>query len=204
VVEGLDYERMGRGTDCTSADAAGYPVAALTFDADELAAGEINHALRFVLPNANIRRLSYVAPATHSTGATNGPDDAPPYGAHMRLKTTAELQAAHPDVRFDALPRGARVIITTLQKYGMFLSDGGNIALTGESDQHTEAKYYDRENYAYGDEDPNRLLHEHDLKFLRISDFEMLDNGGPERSWGQAGCTLLYNYDDSVPQVTER
>src|SRR4029453_8674281 len=49
------YPPSGRGEQCTSADAAGYPIAPLLFDADEVAAGRIDHAIRFILPNATIR-----------------------------------------------------------------------------------------------------------------------------------------------------
>ena len=49
------YGDAGRGMDCTSADAAGFPIAPLLFSADEVAAGSINHAIRFILPNARIR-----------------------------------------------------------------------------------------------------------------------------------------------------
>ena len=82
----------------------------------------------------------------------------------------------------------------------MFLSDGGAIALTGESDFHSDIKYCDHDQFEWCDEDPDRLLHEHDLIFLRITDFEMLDNGGPERYW-QGNCDLLYEYDDENHQV---
>jgi serine/threonine-protein kinase len=200
VAAGLDYDRMGVGVDCTSADAAGFPIAALLFTPEELDSGAVNHALRFILPNRNIRELIYVAPATHSTGATGGPATAPPYGAQLRLKKDADLTGAHPEVDLDALPRGARAVIKALQTHGMFLSDGGSIALTGGSDRHSAVKYCDHDRYEYCDEDPDRLLHEHDLKFLRITDFEMLDNGGPERTW-QGDCTLLYEYDDATRTV---
>jgi hypothetical protein len=63
---------MGRGRDCTSADAAGLPIAPLLFTPVELERGHIGHALRFVLPNRNIRHRAYTAPATHATGAAKG------------------------------------------------------------------------------------------------------------------------------------
>jgi serine/threonine-protein kinase len=82
------YPASGRGDQCTSADAAGYPIAPLLFDADEVAAGRIDHAIRFILPNATIRAREFVHPATHGTRATSGPPDAPPYGARLRLRPT--------------------------------------------------------------------------------------------------------------------
>ena len=50
------YPGEGRGEQCTSADAAGYPITPLLFTADELAAGRIEHAIRFALPNDAITR----------------------------------------------------------------------------------------------------------------------------------------------------
>ncbi len=202
VVEGLDHDHMGRGLDCTSADAAGYPIAPLLFTPQEIADGHINHALRFILPNRNIRHLIYVSPSTHSTGPTGGPITAPPYGAQFRLKGDAALATAHPEIDFASLSPGGKAIIDALQTYGMFLADGGSIALTGMSDVDSPVKYCNHDLYEWCDEDPDRLLHEHDLKFLRITDFEMLDNGGPEREWA-GNCNLLYEYDDTTHTVVD-
>ena len=83
-----DYVPHGRGDGCTSADAGGFPIAAMLFTADEVAAGAIDHAIRFILPNDRIGKGSYVHPATHrptprpSTTAPN----APPYGVRFRLR----------------------------------------------------------------------------------------------------------------------
>ena len=150
------YGPSGRGENCTSADAAGYPIAPLLFSADEVAAGSIEHAIRFILPNDRIRERVYVHPATHSTGATSGPDSAPPYGARFRLRA---------DFPLDSLPNeGARVVARALQRYGMFLSDAGQIALTGQSDRFTTAKWAD-------------LLDTRDLEIIQVGDFEMVEAG---------------------------
>ncbi len=150
------YPPSGRGENCTSADAAGYPIAPLLFTADEVAAGSIDHAIRFILPNDRIRNGVYVHPATHSTGATAGPASAPPYGARLRLRS---------DYPVDTLPSdGARVVARAMQTYGMFLADGGNIALTAQSDRFTTAKWED-------------LLGTRDLTDLQVSDFEMVEAG---------------------------
>ena len=45
------YDDTLRGDQCTSADAAGFPISPLLFTADEVAAGSIDHAIRFILPN---------------------------------------------------------------------------------------------------------------------------------------------------------
>ena len=84
------YPVSGRGEECTSADAAGFPIAPLLFNADELATGSINHAIRFILPNPRMREGVYVHPATHA-GAPRGPESAPPYGAHFRLKASYDV-----------------------------------------------------------------------------------------------------------------
>jgi hypothetical protein len=150
------YPLSGRGDQCTSADAAGYPIAALLFDADEVASGEIKHALRFILPNARIRNGVFVYPATHSTGATSGGSNAPPYGTRLRLKA---------DFDMNRLPsEAAKVVARALQKYGMFLADGGSITLTAESDQYTTAKW-------------DGLLGSRDLNGVQVTDFEMVEAG---------------------------
>ena len=41
------------------------------------------------------------------------------------------------------LKPAAQVVARAMQKYGMFLSDGGNIALTAQSDADAAAKYAD-------------------------------------------------------------
>ncbi len=52
------YPPSGRGDQCSSSDAAGFPIAPLLFNADEIATGSINHAIRFILPpRANTRSL---------------------------------------------------------------------------------------------------------------------------------------------------
>jgi serine/threonine-protein kinase len=150
------YPAEGRGDQCTSADAAGYPIAPLLFTADEVASGSVNHAIRFILPNARIRNGVYVHPATHSTSAATGGSGTPPYGARLRLRADYPLASLPND--------GARAVAKGLQKYGMFLSDGGNIALTAQSDRLTTAKWSDH-------------LGSYDLSDLQVSDFEMVDGG---------------------------
>ena len=149
------YPPSGRGEQCTSADAAGYPIAPLLFSADEVAAGSIDHAIRFILPNARIRRGEYVHPATHGTRATTGPPQAPPYGARLRLRA---------DYPLEALPGAARTVARAMQRYGILLADGGQIALTAQSDRFTRAKWQGR-------------LGARDLAALRPRDFEMVEAG---------------------------
>lgn len=147
------YSRPLRGMECTSADAAGFPIAPLLFTADEVKAGAINHAIRFILPNNRIKP-GFVAPATHST-STSGTGDLPYYGVHLRLRA---------DYPIASLPPGARVVARAMQKYGMYQADGGNIALTAQSDRHTAAKWAG-------------LLAPRDLAALKVTDFEVIDHG---------------------------
>jgi hypothetical protein len=153
------YGPTGRGHNCTSADAAGFPIAPLLFTAEEVASGEIPHAIRFILPNDRIRRGVYVAPATHSTDATSGGIDSPPFGARFRLRG---------DYPIDKLPEGPRVVARALQRYGMFLADGGKKALTGRSDRFGSIKWNGPDGL---------LLAESDLAPLQIIDFEMIEAG---------------------------
>lgn len=148
------YTDTLRGDHCTSADAAGYPISPLLFTADEVAAGEIDHAIRFILPNDRVKK-GYTRPATHGTN-TSGGGDAPPYGVHLRLRA---------DYPIDSLPsEGAKVVARALQRYGMYHADGGQIALTAQSDRHTTAKWAG-------------LLGPRDLAALKVEDFEVIDHG---------------------------
>jgi len=148
------YPDNGRGEQCTSADAAGYPIAPLLFNADEVAAGRIDHAIRFILPNASIRAGYYVHPATHA-GGPRGPADAPPYGARLRLRADYPLGTLSP---------AAQVVARAMQRYGMLLADGGLITLTAQSDRFTTAKW-------------SGLLGPYDLSQLTPADFQMVDGG---------------------------
>jgi serine/threonine-protein kinase len=152
---GTTYTNTLRGDQCTSADAAGFPIAPLLFTADEVKAGHIDHAIRFILPNNRIKR-GYVRPATHATSTTGG-SAAPSYGVHFRLRANYPIQN---------LPAGAQVVARAMQKYGMYHADGGNIALTADSDRHTTAKWAG-------------LLGPSDLAALKVTDFEVIDHGAP-------------------------
>ena len=152
---GQAYTSKLRGDQCTSADAAGFPMAPLLFTADEVKAGHIDHAIRFILPNNRIKR-GFVRPATHATNTTGG-SSAPSYGVHFRLRADYPISTLRP---------GAQVVARAMQKYGMYHADGGNIALTAASDRHTTAKWAG-------------LLGPSDLAALKVTDFEVIDHGAP-------------------------
>jgi hypothetical protein len=151
----VSYTPDLRGNQCSSADAAGFPIAPLLFTADEVSAGHIDHAIRFILPNDRIQR-GFVRPATHGTDTTGG-SDAPSYGVHLRLRADYPISTLRP---------GAQVVARAMQTYGMYHADGGNIALTAQSDRHSTAKWDD-------------LLDAHDLAALRVTDFDVIDHGPP-------------------------
>ncbi len=150
------YPPSGRGDQCTSADAAGLPIAPLLFTADELQAGTIDHAIRFILPNSRMQAGVFVHPATHA-GAPSG-QGMPPYGARFRLRANYPLLTL-PD-------EGSRIIARAMQKYGMILADGGNIALTAADDRFTTAKW-------------SSVLPSGStgLAAIHVNDFDMIDAG---------------------------
>jgi hypothetical protein len=105
----------------TSADAAGLPIFPGLAKFEEVAAGEIRHALRFTVPRV---QKSWVAPATHYGTQENA--CYPPYGARVRLKASFDL---------GRLTGQARVFGEALKKYGLMLADQGSAGyLTGTSD----------------------------------------------------------------------
>jgi hypothetical protein len=95
----------------TSTDEAGLPVLPGLVQFEEVAAGEIRHALRFTVGTSG---RGFVPPARHY-GTSDDPN-VPPMGARLRLKAS-----------FDLAPYSgqARVVLTALKRYGMFLADTG-------------------------------------------------------------------------------
>ena len=146
-----------RGRGCTSADAGGFPITAMLATSDEVAAGEIPHALRFILPNPRIRDGIYTTPATHSTGPTAGGPDMPPYGVRFRLKDSFDESTLDSEA--------ARVIARALKRYGMFLSDGGNLPLTLADD-----RFHDTTWESLG-------IDARSLSSIAVTDFEVVELG---------------------------
>jgi serine/threonine-protein kinase len=164
------YGSTLRGVGCSSADGAGFPVAAMLVNADEVFAGAVNHAMRFTLPNGTIRSGIYVPPGTHSTGPTAGGPNTPPYGVRLRLKASFDENSLS--------SQGARVIARALKKYGMFLADGGNVPLTIASDRFTTHKWSEV-----------GMSNDSALASLRPSDFEVVDMGTPVNYKANTDCT---------------
>jgi hypothetical protein len=97
----------------TSADAAGLPILPGLARYSEVAAGAIDHALRFT---ADCTGNHYVYPARHVAPSCSGPF-APPMGLRVRLK--ASVNISH-------LPYQARVVAQALKLYGLILADNGS------------------------------------------------------------------------------
>jgi hypothetical protein len=97
----------------TSADAAGLPIFPGLARYDEVAAGQINHALRFTLQSS---RAAFVPPASHwASNSSNAL--AAPMGMRLRLKASFDISS------FSA---ANQVILTALKKYGMIMADNGS------------------------------------------------------------------------------
>lgn len=121
-----------RGDQCTSADAGGFPIAALTPTADEVASGSIEHAIRFILPNDRMKAGVYAHPASHAGGPESTDPNAPPFGVRFRLKADFD-ESGYTDSQ--------KVILKALKTYGMLLSDGGQVPLTFADDRTSSAKW---------------------------------------------------------------
>ena len=106
----------------TSADAAGLPVFVGLARYDEVAAGAINHALRFTVPTS---QRAFVLPATHWASTVTNPS-APPMGTRLRLKAGFDISG---------FPADDQVILTAMKKYGLILADNGSaIFISGAPD----------------------------------------------------------------------
>jgi hypothetical protein len=129
----------------TSADAAGLPILPGLARWDEVAAGHIDHALRFTVQRT---RRAYVYPARHYASALTDPG-LPPMGLRVRLRA---------DFDTGTFPPQARVVLEALKQYGMMVADNGsNWYISGTPDSH-----WDNEDL-------------HTLGLVRGSDFEVVD-----------------------------
>jgi hypothetical protein len=97
----------------TSADAAGLPIFPGLVRYDEVAAGEIQHAIRVTLQDS---RAATVLPATH-WAANSTSANAPPMGMRMRLKANYDISGFSPQVQ---------VILSAMKKYGLIMADNGS------------------------------------------------------------------------------
>lgn len=97
----------------TSSDAAGLPILPGLLRYDDVASGEINHAVRFT---SNVTDDSFVWPASHEAPRGSG-EGRPPMGSWIRLKDSIDP---------NDFTGEARVIVIALQEYGAILADNGS------------------------------------------------------------------------------
>jgi hypothetical protein len=97
----------------TSADAAGLAIFPGLVRYDEVAAGQIKHAIRFTL---QFSRAAFVPPASH-WAATSTQPMAAPMGMRLRLKQSFDIST------FSATNQ---VILKALKQYGMIMADNGS------------------------------------------------------------------------------
>ena len=137
----------------TSADAAGLPMIPGLVRYEEVAAGRIEHALRFTV---RATRRAFILPATHMTSTGSDPEMAP-MGMRFRLKASVDISG------FSTVNR---VILTALKRFGMFVADNGaDWFLSGAP------------NPAWDDDDLSNLNQ------IKGSDFEVVDTGPIETSY---------------------
>jgi hypothetical protein len=106
----------------TSADAAGLAIFPGLARYDEVASGQIQHALRFTLQDS---QTAFTPPASH-WAATSTNAYAAPMGMRLRLKASYDISSFTPQ---------AKIILAALQKYGMIMADNGsNMYISGDPD----------------------------------------------------------------------
>ncbi len=105
----------------TSADQSGMPIFPGLVRHDEIAAGAINHALRFTVWQT---QRAFIHPATHF-GSVKDPKY-PPMGLRLRLKADFDMS------RYTGV---SKIVLTALKTYGMFVADTGTSwYISGEND----------------------------------------------------------------------
>ena len=102
----------------TSSDAAGLPILPAIVRYDEVARGDVGHALRVTVQRT---RREYVYPARHFASRLTDPA-LPRMGERLRLRR---------DFDISGFPPHARAVLAALKRYGMFVADnGGNWLLS--------------------------------------------------------------------------
>jgi hypothetical protein len=139
------FSNILRPSGWTSTDAAGLPVFVGLVRYDEIAAGEIRHAIRLTVPQT---QRAFIWPARHYASSLTGAQY-PPMGARFRLRAGFDISG------FSA---ANQVILRAMKKYGMMLADNGSAwFISGAPDPRW---------------DNNDL---HNLALLKGSDFEAVD-----------------------------
>jgi hypothetical protein len=129
----------------TSADAAGLPILPGLVRYDEVAAGEIRHAIRFTVPQT---QKAHIWPARHDASSLTG-SNYPPMGLRLRLKANYDISGFSPEIQ---------VILQAFKTYGLILADNGSAwYISGAPDDRWD----------------NDHLHEWDI--ITGSNFEVVD-----------------------------
>jgi hypothetical protein len=97
----------------TSADAAGLPILPGLVRYEEVASGEIRHALRFTAPQT---QAAYLWPARHHASGLTDPIY-PPMGLRLRLRADYDISGFAPEVQ---------TILRAFKTYGIILADNGS------------------------------------------------------------------------------
>ena len=97
----------------TSADAAGLPILPGLLRVDEVAAGHVDHAIRFT---TNRTEPAHLWPARHDASSDDD-TSLPPMGARFRLKASLDIS------RYNA---ETQVVLRAMQTYGLVLADNGS------------------------------------------------------------------------------
>ncbi len=131
----------------TSADAAGLPIYPGLVTYEEVASGEIDHAIRVTFDET---RRGYIAPATHyASDSCNA--DRPPMGLRLRLGAGYDISGFTGE---------SRVIAEAMRRYGLIVADNGsNWYISGSTDRR------------WDDDDLNQL------KAIPGDAFEVIDPG---------------------------
>ncbi|MEZ4594566.1 MAG: hypothetical protein R3D55_25990 [Chloroflexota bacterium] len=129
----------------TSADAAGLPILPGLVRYDEVAAGEIRHAIRFTAPQT---QAAHLWPARHDASSLTG-SSYPPMGLRLRLRADYDISGFSPQMQ---------VILQAFKTYGLILADNGSAwYISGVPDARWD----------------NDMLHEMDV--ITGADFEAVD-----------------------------
>ncbi len=167
----------------TSADAAGLPILPGLARYDEVAAGKIEHALRFTTDcTANY----YIWPARHVAQHGTCSTTRVPFGARFRLKANYDISGFSPQ---------ARIILHAMKTYGIVLADNGSPwFVSGAPDENWD----------------NDVLHEMDV--VTGNNFEAVDttyltpwifSDVPGSHWAWQYIERLYNAGISGGCVTQ-
>lgn len=97
----------------TSADAAGLPILPGLLRYDEVAAGSVDHAIRFT---TSVTDRAYLWPARHQAGSVSN-HAYPPMGARFRLKASFSITGYRADTQ---------VVLRAMKRYGLLLADNGS------------------------------------------------------------------------------